>query len=503
MLTYKYKPLLFTTTMRNPERLKDFLTVLMEFDGKVLTNAIIESVAKALIKKGLYKPTKVSPIAKNKWENEIELSEKETEQVFAENQQSHKEAGFDKGWPSRFDTWFKIAKELGFVWYWQNEKIEFSESGKMLLDKEKPENELMVFANAFAKYQRRNPFRRVLNKNAPLILLIQTIQLLNKDQDFNNSGISKLEIPLLLCWRNDDAESLYQEIKKLRGKYGYSLSNEVILELCYDLLDETKRDDNSILVDYPDDFVRKMRLTGLISLRGGGRFIDINTKELKAIDYIVKNYGSYKDFVTEMDFFDNISKVDNNLIESLSVYKALTVITNKELKKWVKYYEWEIIKTEMLNLAQKNSSKDEILKAIEQPLRLEFLTSLAILKKLPSVIVMPNFISDDEGLPTSFASGGKPDIECLEGRNTVLVEVTLLTGTQQHIRESFSIRRHLEDYIVKGIKAYSVFISPQAFIDTRRYAEFIKTEGIEVRILNIDEFVHNIEEKTTLNEATL
>ncbi len=147
--------------MRNPERLKDFLTVLMEFDGKVLTNEIIESVAKALIKKGLYKPTRVSPIVKNKWENEIEISEKETEQVFAENPQSHKEAGFDKGWPSRFDTWFKIAKELGFVWYWQNEIIKFSESGKLLLDKEKPENELMVFANAFAKYQRCNPFRRV------------------------------------------------------------------------------------------------------------------------------------------------------------------------------------------------------------------------------------------------------------------------------------------------------------------------------------------------------
>ena len=74
--------------------------------------------------------------------------------VFSDNPQSHKEAGFGKGWPSRFDTWFKIAKELGFVWYWQNEEIKFSESGKMLLDKEKPENELMVFANAFAKYQR-------------------------------------------------------------------------------------------------------------------------------------------------------------------------------------------------------------------------------------------------------------------------------------------------------------------------------------------------------------
>ncbi len=135
-------------------------------------------------------------------------------------------------------------------------------------------------------------------------------------------------------------------------------------------------------------------------------------------------------------------------------------------------------------------------------MRLEFLTSLAILKKLPNVAVKPNFISDDEGLPTSFASGGKPDIECLENIDTVLVEVTLLTGTQQHLRESFSIRRHLEEYIAKGIKAYSVFISPKAFIDTCRYAEFIKTDGIEVRILDIDKFVYNLEEKTTLNEAT-
>jgi hypothetical protein len=38
----------------------------------------------------------------------------------------------------------------------------------MLLDKEKSENELMIFfANVFAKYQRDNPFRRVLNKNIP------------------------------------------------------------------------------------------------------------------------------------------------------------------------------------------------------------------------------------------------------------------------------------------------------------------------------------------------
>ena len=498
----EYKPLLFTTTMRNPERLKNFLTVLAEYDCEILTNEIIDKVAKSLIQKGLYQPMKVSSAVKDKWKNEIELNETETEKVFSDNPQSHKEAGFEKGWPSRFDTWFKIAKELGFVWYWQDEEIKFSESGKMLLDKGKPENELMVFANAFAKYQRQNPFRRVLNKNVPLILLIQTIKFLNDDPAYKGAGISRAEIPLLLCWQDDNAEDLYKKIKKLRKNHGYTPSNEVVLDLCYKLLNETKRDNNSILGDYPDDFIRKMRLTGLFSLRGGGRFIDINTKESVTVDYILKNYISYKEFETEKEFFEYIGQVDHDLISTLTVFKAPEKTTKAELEKWVNHYAWESIKNELLNLAQKKSSSDDILKVIEQPLRLEFLTSLAILKKLPSVIVKPNFISDDEGLPTSFASGGSPDIECLENKDTVLVEVTLLTGTQQHIRESFSIHRHLEEYVKRGTKSYSVFISPKSFIDTERYFDFIKKDGLEVRISDIDKFVDSLEMKTTLNEVT-
>jgi len=69
-----------------------------------------------LIQKGLYQPIRVSKEVKNNWKQDIELSDLETEQVFIDNPQSHKEAGFDKGWASRFDTWFKIAKELGFVY---------------------------------------------------------------------------------------------------------------------------------------------------------------------------------------------------------------------------------------------------------------------------------------------------------------------------------------------------------------------------------------------------
>ena len=100
----EYKPLLFTTTLRNPERLKDFLAIFSEYDGEILTGEIVEKVAKSLIQKGLYQPNKVSQGIKDKWDNEIELSEEETNKIFTNNPQSHKEAGFDKGWSSRFDT---------------------------------------------------------------------------------------------------------------------------------------------------------------------------------------------------------------------------------------------------------------------------------------------------------------------------------------------------------------------------------------------------------------
>jgi hypothetical protein len=313
---------------------------------------IIEKVTKESIQKGLYRPTRVSVDVKNKWKQEIELSDEEVKKVFIDNPQSHKEAGFDKGWASRFDTWFKIAKELGFVYYWQNEKIEFSESAKMLLDKEKPENEQMVFANSFAKYFRNNPLRRVLNNNTPLVLLLQVIKLLNNDKNYNNTGISRIEIPIMLCWQNNNAYSLYEKIKKLRADFGYNPSSETILDICYSLIDDTKRDDTSILVDYPDDFIRKMRLTGLITLRGAGRFIDTNTKEIETVNYILKTYSIEKQFETEREFYNYISVVDLDLVSKLTVFIAPVRTSNKELEKWVEYYKWEKIKIEMLNLSQ-------------------------------------------------------------------------------------------------------------------------------------------------------
>lgn len=74
----------------------------------------------------------------------------------------------------------------------------------------------------------------------------------------------------------------------------------------------------SIISDYPDEFIRKMRLTWLISLRWAGRFIDINKNEQSKVDYILKTYSNYSKFETEREYFDYMAETDKNLISLIT-----------------------------------------------------------------------------------------------------------------------------------------------------------------------------------------
>ena len=40
----EYKPLLLTTTLRNPERIKKFLSVIAKYNGQILTNDVIMNI---------------------------------------------------------------------------------------------------------------------------------------------------------------------------------------------------------------------------------------------------------------------------------------------------------------------------------------------------------------------------------------------------------------------------------------------------------------------------
>lgn len=520
-----FKPLLYTTTVRNPERIKYNLFVLKKFENQILTNEIATAVVAELIKYGLYRPMKVSNNVKTIWRQTSGgefavtlLDDKIVSKIIDDNPQKHKEAGFDWGYPSRFATIFDLTKEFGFVYFKIGKKIEFSELGNILVNivdvqiggnneisfnLNNPEREQAVFLQSLARSQRANPFVKVLNDNIPLLLLLQTISLINADSACGNGvGISRKEIPLLLFWKDNNATNLYLRIKQLRKDYGYTPSDEVIIDICIKEIMQGKYkkfDPHSIMNDYVDEFIRKMRMSGLISLRGAGRFVDINHNEDNKVEYILDNYSDYVRFTDEHQYFEYMSKIDKNLIAQKSEVVS-DEKTNDLLSEWLKIYDWESIKSELHILASHKISKDDVLKFLAAPVRLEFLTALAIKSKLPSVIVKPNYSCDDTGLPTSTAGGNKGDIECFENDYGILVEVTMAEGRTQTMMEIWPIERHLTSFIEENkISAQCVFIAPTIYSDSKRQIEFVKySNKLCIRDYAIDDWTEYLENKKTL-----
>ncbi|WP_404981418.1 AlwI family type II restriction endonuclease [Capnocytophaga granulosa] len=523
----EYKPLLFTTTVRNPQRLKGLLWVLKKFDKETLTDEVATKVIGELIRYGLYRPMHITPAIREKWKSSPKgefadtlLSEEEVTYILAHNPQSHKEAGFSKGYPSRFATLFDFPKELGFVYYEPNKPIAFSElgtkfsqiyevqqEGENIVTQEKhPEYEQQAFLQAMCKYQRSNPFVRVLNDNIPLILLLETIKKLNADPAYNGAGISRKELPLLIFWKDNNAQELYQRIKLLRESHGYTPSDEVIIDICtQEIIQDFKQfKPKSIIDEYPDEFIRKMRLTGLISLRGGGRFIDINHNENEKIAYILKTYSSYKKYHTEKAYFNYMAKVDKQLF---AIHSKKNEASKNEilLQQWVQQYPWPILKEELNNLALRKVSKDAILKFLPNPVRLEFLIALSIKSSLPSVRVIPNYPTDDTGLPTATAGGNMGDITCLEHNKGVLVEVTMAEGRTQTIMEIWPIERHLEDFKKHfSENSQCIFVAPSIFSDSMRQIQFVKQDkGHYIRPYKISAFIHFLENTQQLYSSEI
>jgi len=526
----EYKPLLYTTTMRNPGRLKFMLYILNRFEGQVLDDELATKICGETIRYGLYRPMKKLPSVQLKWQTSDQgefsdelLTPHEVELMMRNNPQSHKEAGFAKGWPSRFATIFDLTKELGFAWFTAGEPIVISPLAHHLLSSidvdvnesenylsyeiVHPEYEQQAFLQAFAKSQRKNPFVRVLNDNVPLVLLLQTIRKLNADPNQNGCGILRRELPLLIFWKDNDADALYRRIVKLRQQHRYDASDEVIIDICIDEIMEGNFKNfkpKSIMDEYPDEFVRKMRMTGLFSLRGAGRFIDINKNEEATVDYILNHYAVYQHFTDERSYFDYMAELDTNLIK-LSAQPAVTSNSERLLDEWLSVYSWSIIKNELNNLSARRNSSDNVLKLLAAPSRLEFLTALAIKSKMPEVRVVPNYCCDDTGLPTSTAGGNKGDIECFEKQKGILVEVTMATGRTQTMMEVWPIERHLDDF-QRERKAQCIFVAPSIFSDSQRQIEFVeyKTHGEKkIRAFAIDDLIIFLEHTPSLYDYSV
>lgn len=513
----EYKPLSFSTTMRNPARIAAFLKCILPFEGQILTSAIIHEVAANLIAEKLYYTEKYEmkvPEYRTIYKSEdISFTREQVEDIILNSPQEHKEAGFEKGWDSRFDTWYKLSMEFGFIYYEMNKPIIISTTGHMLVDalNENPVNNekiQKVFLNAMMKYQTSNPFRKNASENVPLPLLLRIIKLLKDDPSENDAGVFRSELSLLICWANNEAEELYHKIKDVRQHYGFNYGDEVIYDICLELLgvgeDKKKRFKlDQITGEAVDEFIRKMRITGIVSLRGNGRFLDFNSFEIDKINYILQNYSEYPRFTTKQEYFEHMGAVDSNILTTQEVSESnINDARARTLNEWATQNSKEDIIKELRFVCGKGESRNPVLRIIDKPTRFEFLTSIALKQHFENMEVRPNYHVDDEGLPTFTAAGGLADIECFDTDNNPLVEVTLMTARAQATNEMPAITRHLQDAIEKypNKTVFSLLVAPSIHLDTKYMAEFSKFRyNVDILTFTSEEFITKINDIDSLS----
>lgn len=126
---------------------------------------------------------------------------------------------------------------------------------------------------------------------------------------------------------------------------------------------------NQITGEAVDEFIRKMRITGVISLRGNGRFVDFNSFEMTKINYILSHYDDYTNYTVKKDFFEYIGAIDNNVV-SLTQDVDETAVTDVRiatLTRWAEEYSKNDIINELNLLSSNGESRNAVLRIIDKP----------------------------------------------------------------------------------------------------------------------------------------
>lgn len=133
--------------------------------------------------------------------------------------------GFEYGWESWFDIWYKFMCEFGFCYYVKYERIFISDSVKMFIfvyyDKENnifkesvDESVVgVIFLNVLFKYEVGNFYKKNLNYNNFFKLLFLFLKW------FKNVNLILFfvkEIFILFCWKDDNVNGFYDYIIYLR-----------------------------------------------------------------------------------------------------------------------------------------------------------------------------------------------------------------------------------------------------------------------------------------------
>ncbi len=545
------KPWSITTTLRNPERLRDFLIVLKDIEGEDWNFETQKKYQILLIKYRVYGYgsnqfyTGLSPKQVNLIDDiNKEITFEEAEGIF--NAKGYEDPAM-RGRQS-----INPLKKLGMVSIKEG-KIFITDLGRLLLKDDYDLGE--IFFRSFIKWQIPN-----LDNNdyklddgydiKPFIGTLHLINAVNQKTIANGEepkGISKQEFSLFVLTLVDykDIAKHADEIIKLRTKLKGKNKQEqkeifekyskqfIQIFLGSKNIKETEKLSNN-LKDYGDNAIRYFRLTRYLYIRGNGFYVDLEPRrQVEIKNLLAFDNGKSLSFTTKEEYLEYIANIAEpklpwetkeklieileRLIKDIQGYEKKLSVSKKEIPNYRSYDEDGLkklignLREYRRNLQEQENhtisqNADVILHYIEilqhiyeeedKPLALEKYTALALYALNDALKIQPNYPVGDDNEPTFTAPAGKPDIECYYNSFNAICEVTMLTGRDQWYNEGQPIMRHLRDFEDRNKDkiAYCLFVAPSLHRDTLNTFWFsvkYEYEGKSQRIipLSIQNFI--------------
>lgn len=545
------KPWSITTTLRNPERLRDFLIVLKQLENKKWDLENQKAYQILLIKERVY------GYGSNQFYNgltqeQIDLIDDPTKEITFEQAEDIFNTKNYEDPSMRGRQSINPLKKFGFVVI-KNEKVFITSLGKLFLNENFDLGE--IFFRSFIKWQIPNPESddyKIEDGDdiKPFIGVLHLIRTVNEKSlalGGKDKGISKAEFslfgPSLINFNDVDsyAEKIIALRQKLNGKnkqeqktifdkYKTTFAKEFLQS------DDSKKIKKLLknLKDYGDNAIRYFRLTRYIYIRGGGFYVDLEQRRSVEINALLDfDNAQSKTFASKEEYLDYISDISQpqlpwetkekyieiiaKLIEDVQAYEAELGVEALEIKNYSKFQDAEL-KTYITELrkyrrdlqdqeAHRKSQDTKSIKsyiqelenifdADDKPVLLEKLSSLGLHALNDALKIQPNYPVGDDNEPTFTAPANTPDIECFYESFNAICEVTMLTGRDQWYNEGQPVMRHLRDFESKhnDKSSYCLFIAPKMHRDTiNTFWTAIKYEyeGSKQRIipLSISNFV--------------
>lgn len=528
-----YKVFSINTTIRNPQRNRDFLIAFKPFSGQVFTADSAYAYLWELIKKGIYQVSDIPNEIRQKWENDIDLAPSEIRQAIDDNPQA-------TGLYGRTMTHLRSLRDQGFVQFSsakRNNIITITRLGQEIIDNTK--DPTIVYTKAMLGMHANSPVRpKILNRSRPFLNTLFVIEEVNRRwQKLGNQpkGILLHEFAtFVLSMQNCDYQCAakniiaYRQLFKSEINRAYIenfLRKENIIPIAF----------NSLIKDYPDEVFRKFEMTGLLTKHGAYQYIYINFSQYNyaKVQTILQSYKDYRwetfdtvpayyafleqqvvpwetdesvrrKVVSEKAKVLGVTLSERNSLEQNEEYLDRMFYTHA-LEKAVQKYDYSFITQELQILAGTRKVRSE-LESISEPLRLEYLLALFFGKRYGLQGLVSNIIYNDEGMPLHCATGGKSDIVFYHSDGSYILEPTMLSSkAQQQNSETSNIVRHVKDEESKTPFRYRVMmVAPRVHADIADYFQYkAEKEDANIIPITIERAVGLFKDSAMLQELNL